>query len=248
MSKILKNNTMSDILINDVGITLQASSSYTIQASESNIWADSEDVINELSSGDITLNDGLLDLSLSDAINHLRGYTSKLVTLSSTTPQGINEVAITKPDGDTKTFISHNFCDNTTWPLTSDSKWQLKPPTGKIYKVYKAEVQFSHDVQMGSGIPPKKMKLDVIVAGSALPGESKVFSSITDVFDLGNKHYSMNETVDGVPGMTTVVFDYTNTIILKSSYGMSMDFYIENNDELGGVHCSVSLVAELLDE
>lgn len=172
----------------------------------------------------------------------------QLVELSTTTPSGLNEIAITKPDGNAKTFISHNFCDNTTWPSTNDSTWELTAPAGKIYKVLKAEVQFSHDVQMGSHSSPKTMKLDLMVGGYAYPDESKTFNSITDVFDLGNKHYSMNETVDGVPGMTTVVFDYANTILLKSSLAMSMKFYSLDNTEFGGRHCSVSLVAEMVDE
>jgi hypothetical protein len=174
--------------------------------------------------------------------------TPQIVQLSTLTPEGMNEIAITKPDGNAKTFISHNFCDNTTWPSTNDSKWVLAPPTGKMYKVLKAEVQFSHDVQMGSHSQPKTMALDVMAGGYAVPDESKLFRSITDVFDLGNKHYSMNVTVDGVPGMTTVVFDYANTIILKSSWAMSMDFYSLDNTEFGGSHCSVSLIAEIVDE
>ena len=92
------------------------------------------------------------------------------------------------------------------------------------------------------------MKLEMIVGGRPDPSESKQFKSISDVFDLGNKHYSMNVTVDGVPGMTTVVFDYTTIIKLYSSYGMSMDFYIGDHSELAGTHCSVSLIAELVDE
>lgn len=242
MSKILKNTTQSDITINDTGMTITTLTDYTIPATEYPLWAASENVLTHITSGDIVVNDGNQDLSAGDAIDHLRGYIPKQVGITN------SAIAITKPEGGAKTFISHNFCDNTTWPTTSDSKWSLTPPSGKIYRVYKAEVQFSSDVQMATATPAKQMKLDVMVAGTADPNESKVFSSITDVFDLGNKHYTMDVTVDGVPGMTTVVFDYTNTIILYSAYAMSMDFYIADHTELGGSHCSVSLVAELVDE
>ena len=171
-----------------------------------------------------------------------------IVQLSTKTPEGLNEIAITKPDGNAKTYISHNFCDSSTWNAHDDSTWCLVAPAGKLFKVLKAEVQFSHDVQMGSHVPPRQMKLDVMAGGAPVPDESKVFNSITDVFDLGNKHYSMDATVDGVGGMTTVVFDYANVILLRSSWGMSMNFYTADHTELGGSHCSVSLVAEMVDE
>lgn len=242
MSKIVKNSTGLDITLNDVGVTISANGQFTIPATEYPIWAASEDILSPLVSGDLIINNGTSDLNVSDGLDAIRGYIPKTVEVSN------SAIPITKPEGQAKTYVSHNFCDNSTWPATNDSKWSLTPASGKKYRVLKAEVQFSHDVQMASHTNPKQMKLDVMAGGSAIPDESKVFSSITDVYDLGNKHYSMNQTVDGIPGMTTVVFDYANVIVLLSSYAMSMDFYIADHTELGGTHCSVSLVAELLDE
>jgi len=169
------------------------------------------------------------------------------IQLVSQTPLGIPLIAVKKPDGDSVTVVSHNFCDDTTWPAANDSLWSVAPPAGKFYKILKAEVQFTHDVQMQTLSPtPAEMNLDVTAGGN--PVDQKVFKSILDVFDLGNAHYTMNATVDGIPGVTTVVFDYSDALTLKSSWAMTMDFHLKNHLKLGGTHCSVSLVVEPGDE
>lgn len=169
----------------------------------------------------------------------------EVVQLSYTTPLGIPEIAVTKPDGSSRTYISHNFCDSSTWPAVDDSAWCLDSVIeGSAMKVYRAEVQFTHDVELSTKSPTSaQMNLDVMAGGVAVPSESKQFATLYDVFDLGNKHYTMNATVDGIPGITTVQFDYTDAIVLDPSLLMAMKFYMKDNVPMGGTHCSVALVA-----
>ena len=77
MSKILINTTVSDITISDVGITISASSQYTIQAQEYTLWAASDDVIVHVGAEDIIVNDGSVNLGISDGIDLLKGVFQK---------------------------------------------------------------------------------------------------------------------------------------------------------------------------
>jgi hypothetical protein len=73
MSKILKNNTASDILITDTGVNLLASSSYTIPSTDYPLWAASSDVVTYIGNGNITVNDGSYDLSKAEGIGLVQG-------------------------------------------------------------------------------------------------------------------------------------------------------------------------------
>lgn len=73
MSKILKNITVSDIEISDTGITLAASSSYTLTHQEYLLWAASVDIITNINTGDVVVNDGYNDLSIADGKSFI-GY------------------------------------------------------------------------------------------------------------------------------------------------------------------------------
>lgn len=73
MSKIAKNTTLSSITISDVGVTIPASSQYTIPASDYLLWAGSSDTVSFVGSGDIVINDGSVDLSISDGIDLVKG-------------------------------------------------------------------------------------------------------------------------------------------------------------------------------
>lgn len=173
----------------------------------------------------------------------------KEVSIGSYTDLGVPLIAIKKPDGQSRTVISHNYCDNTTWPATDNSLWQIAPPPGKIWNVLRAEVQFSHDIEMATLTPTAEaMSLEVMAGGFAV--DSKLFPSIASIFDLGNDHFSTPAGVilDGNPGMTTVRFDYQDTIVLRSSLAMSMDFQLVADIELGGTHCTVSAIVEEIDE
>lgn len=71
--KKLRNNTAADILITDTGINLLANSLYIIAAGDYALFAQSSDIITQVGSGNITVNDGSFDLSKADAISLLQG-------------------------------------------------------------------------------------------------------------------------------------------------------------------------------
>jgi len=242
MAKILKR-TGAAFDINDTGEQVPADGQLVIDPTKYQLYSRSNDTIAALANGNLTYNDGEKDLTLSEATMHLQGSFPKEVGLSYKTALGIPKIAMVKPDGDSKTLISHNFCDKTTWADPNDSTWTVEPPSGFRYLLQKAEVQFSHDVQLETLATPGEMHSEIFYQGASLPDHHKIFKSIMDVFDLGNKHHTMNATVDGVPGVTTVVFDYTDSIVLESAAQMKMVFSTLNNLELGGKHCSVSVVA-----
>jgi len=71
MSKILKNQTLSDIEL-DVGITVPASGQVTLNPTEYLDVASSTDIDGEINLGNIVVNDGTNDLNSSDGINYLK--------------------------------------------------------------------------------------------------------------------------------------------------------------------------------
>jgi len=74
MSKIVKNNTVSAIEIADVGVTVPASGQYTIPEQDYLLWAASSDIITEVGAGNLVINDGSQDLSISDGISLIKGF------------------------------------------------------------------------------------------------------------------------------------------------------------------------------
>lgn len=81
MSKILKNTTIADILVGDVGLTIPASSQITIQAINDLLWADSSDIVTNIGSGDVVVNDGTSDLTKAEGIKLIHGlYRSDVIT------------------------------------------------------------------------------------------------------------------------------------------------------------------------
>ena len=73
MSKILKNQTVSDVPISDMGITVTASGEYILDHSEYLMWQGSSDVIVKIADGTLVVNDGSDDLSLSNGIDLIKG-------------------------------------------------------------------------------------------------------------------------------------------------------------------------------
>lgn len=73
MSKILKNNTNSEVPISDTGVSISASGQYTIQEQDFSLWAASDNLITLIGNDTITVNDGSFDLSKSDGINLIKG-------------------------------------------------------------------------------------------------------------------------------------------------------------------------------
>lgn len=79
MSKILKNTTASDIFVADVGINISANSDYTIPYTDSLLWASSSNAVTYIGNGDIVVNDGTNDLSITDGIDLIKGIFPKEV-------------------------------------------------------------------------------------------------------------------------------------------------------------------------
>lgn len=184
----------------------------------------------------------------------------------------IPTVEIDKGSHSFDTVVSHNWIDNTTWPATDDSVWLTEPSAStKQLTIPKAEVQFTHDVEMASLTTPGEFYFDIWVYNplfdtgqsptaddpSFIPGVSSgnplrflykrtAFGSIKDVFDFGNDHYTMPAAVDGLPsGVTTVRFDYDQKIILRGDQGAQIRFSTKDDLPLGGgtgAFCTVSLV------
>lgn len=73
MSKVLKNTTASPITVTDTGVTIPTLSNYTIPAQDYLLWASSSDAVSYIGSGDILVNDGSFDLSISDGIDLIKG-------------------------------------------------------------------------------------------------------------------------------------------------------------------------------
>ena len=76
MAKILINNTAGSVLISDMGISVPLPD-YTIPPAEYNLWAGSSDVITEIGNGNLTVNDGSVNLSISDGIDLIKGIFQK---------------------------------------------------------------------------------------------------------------------------------------------------------------------------
>ena len=84
MSKILKNNTGSAIVIDDVGaVSIPASpGSFTIPPQDYLLWAQSSDIISFLNDASptpsITVNDGSFDLNVSSGVDLIKGIHPRL--------------------------------------------------------------------------------------------------------------------------------------------------------------------------
>jgi len=78
LSIILKNNTENDIEITDIGITVDALGQKDISYKSSDVIRRSEILLLNIANNNITLNDGLEDLSSIEAIRFITGSTTKL--------------------------------------------------------------------------------------------------------------------------------------------------------------------------
>lgn len=90
MSKILKNNTAGNIIINDTGVTVLASSSYTIPPQDYLLWAASSDIITKVGDSLIVVNDGSYDLSISAGIDLIKGIFPSSVSITGETTVTVN--------------------------------------------------------------------------------------------------------------------------------------------------------------
>jgi hypothetical protein len=73
VSKTLRNTTGSSILVTDTGIVIASATTYTIPPTDYLIWAASSDVITQVGSGALVVNDGSSDLTISDGTDLIKG-------------------------------------------------------------------------------------------------------------------------------------------------------------------------------
>lgn len=64
MLKILKNTTLSTIDIADTGISIDGGDQYMIEPRDYDLWMRSEDIVAQIATGDIVVNDGEDDLGI----------------------------------------------------------------------------------------------------------------------------------------------------------------------------------------
>lgn len=79
MSKILKNTTGSIVTITDVGQTVPASGQLTINQTDYDLYAASSDVVTLVGNGTLVVNDGSVDLDISDGIDHIKGIFPQII-------------------------------------------------------------------------------------------------------------------------------------------------------------------------
>jgi len=182
-----------------------------------------------------------------------------------------NQIVVTEKGAEEfATIITHDWTDSATWQSPGSSVWKIGPSaTNKKLIIPKSEVQFTHDVKMASLVTPGEFYFDVWAfnplfnPGQAptaespnfVPGVSEgnplrvlaqrtVFTSIRDVFNYGNAHYTMNANVDDLQsGVTTVQFNYDQKIVLHGSFGMEIRFSTKDNLQFDGSFFTVSLIA-----
>lgn len=96
MSKILKNDSGSTVTVNDTGVSIPNASQYTIQPQDYLLWAASSDVVTQVGNGNLVVNDGSFDLSISDGIDLIKGLFPSEVTINNS---GDSPVKIDVPKG-----------------------------------------------------------------------------------------------------------------------------------------------------
>ena len=158
-----------------------------------------------------------------------------------------------KTTGNFDTTITHNWCDNTSWVVsTSDSTWKLEPSSGKIIDVVKAEVQFEHDLSIGTS----DIHLDYYVwhpssPGTPILGQRITFDNARTLFEYGNSHYHAPALPELPNGLTTIVFDYANKLSFNSNevYGdlAYLQITTEAHAEVTGSYATVGFVTEERD-
>ena len=160
---------------------------------------------------------------------------------------GFSIISIQKPIGDFQTFITHNFCDNSTWESSEDSSWDLIPGEGELYMVEKAEVQFEHDVNISSNSNELYLEYHAWVGGgSTSVVHSITFNHIRKIFEYGNTHYHSPSLPEMPTGLSTVVFDYASKLLFFGSETPGSLAFLriktKDNNEIFGSYASVGFV------
>lgn len=166
---------------------------------------------------------------------------------------GLPRIATEKSSGNFNTEVTHNLCDNSTWPSLTDSSWELLPSANKIIELVKAECQFEHDVLLSG---TTELYLDYYIwlpDGSEMLADRRTFKTLRDVFELGNEHYYCPAIPTELPtGLTTISFTYPQKLKL---YGTQKDFSLKklvvslkDNTAVGGSYVTVGFVTQERDD
>jgi hypothetical protein len=156
-------------------------------------------------------------------------------------------LALQKPVGDFDTIITHNFCDNASWPQTNDSSWILSPSAGEVFRVQKAEVQFEHDVNISGNSDELYLDYYAWVGGGAKALAQRItFKHIRDIFEYGNAHYHAPSLPEITHGLSTVIFDYANKLSFYGDDTPGSLAYLEistkNDAQITGSYATVGFV------
>lgn len=155
-------------------------------------------------------------------------------------------VAIEKSTGTFQTVVSHNWCDNTTWEIsTTDSTWDIAPGTGEIIDVLRAEIQFEHDLSMSSTV---NLKYYAWVGGTPTVIRTISFAHTRDLFNYANEHYHSPSLPQITNGLSTLVFAYAHKLKL---YGddcpgklAKLEVSIDDHTQLTGSWATIGFVTE----
>lgn len=79
MAKILVNTTGSSVSLTDVGVTISASGSYTVQVADYLLFASSSNVVTKVGDGTLVVNDGSSNLSISDGMDLIKDIFPKKI-------------------------------------------------------------------------------------------------------------------------------------------------------------------------
>lgn len=144
MPKILKNQTASPIVMKDTGVTLAASpTTYTIPPQDYLIWAASSDIITQIGSGAVIVNDGTNDLSIVRGTKLITDVLATGVYFADNTNNGFTATDDLRINNITQTSLSPRMTrtlnvTNGTLTLTKDSTFEqvaYGSATGFKYKL-----------------------------------------------------------------------------------------------------------------
>lgn len=117
MSKIIKNVTLSPIAVADVGITIPASSAYTIPAQDYLLWANSSNVVAPVGAGSLVVNDGTSDLNPSYGIDLLKGLFPKRTIIAGGNSPYYDVDVVLGSDA------RKRFCVDATWNVEQQAQY-----------------------------------------------------------------------------------------------------------------------------
>lgn len=125
MSKILKNNSGSNVTVSDTGVTINNGNQYVIPPQDYLLWAASDDVVTEVGAGNLVVNDGSVDLGISDGIDLIKGVFQKHRVIGDTDDTLIGNVGDSLKTVDT-TEGNNNIIDpnnSTSTPLAGSGSF-----------------------------------------------------------------------------------------------------------------------------